>query len=187
MSACKVKPVTAPENALGEPVLGGTGTNDQRVFAELDKDGQNILITFNDLKVQAGGDAGFFARSNLSLAVPVFVPENRALAFKARKVTGMAKLADKNSVATLSVETFFAGESNEASKEDLSGPIEQNFSHLPPMPQNVKFSPCGQDVTLRMNLSLLVRSRNKDMPSVVSLQTLGDETGAFDIQWVSCK
>ncbi len=187
LSGCKFKPVAAPDDALGVPVLEGDGTDQNEVRAYLSQDGKNVVVEIDELSVAAGGDEGFSTRKNLVMVVPVKVPEGRALAFKARKLSGSMDLSDKSSTGTLNVETFFAGQTGEPTKEELKGPVVQDFSVTPPMPTEVKFSACGQDVNMRMNLSLLVRSRNKETVSTVTLKSLGDDTGAFDIQWVKCK
>ncbi|MCO4795023.1 MAG: DUF4360 domain-containing protein [Bacteriovoracaceae bacterium] len=187
LSACEVPTdQDKPEYFLGEPELAGKACEDSRAF--ISEDGQEVIVDLSEFTLQAGGPYRSLQRGNCTLAVPFEVPENYQVAIVPAKLKGSHDLKEDTKLS-LSMHTFLAGnegvKSHKAIEKEGLGDFEiGGYRDL----DNVEFSKCGGDVTLRVNFSAFLKTKNKEEESHSSIATLANENGgAFTLIFKSCK
>lgn len=181
-------PGFAVDISLGEPSYGGTGCPQGSAAAVLSQDGKSLSLLFDQYVVEAGGISGnLTARKSCNIAVPVHVPQGVSLSVFQVDYRGFNSLPPQ-SYSQFRVEYFFAGSKGPAYKKTFAG-AQQDFFFLSDLiPQNlIVWTPCGEDVILRSNSSLLVRTNRGFDEAFSSVDTADFNSGLlYHIEWQYC-
>ncbi len=188
LAACESGTQTgeSPDFQLGEPVLAGSGCQDSSIY--LNAEGTGVVVEFENFNVQAGGSYSRIKRKSCTLAIPLDIPEGYKLALVPGELAGVMDLKS-NSSLTVNLKTFLTGQDGISNKVSFSGSKLGPFSigEVEDL-SAVEFSKCGEAVNLRMNMSLLLKSKNKDDASFASIKAfVGSKKEAFSLQWEKCE
>ena len=186
LAACDQDPQNVPEFQLGQPVLAGSGCLNS--IAHLNDNGTGVMIEFDEFQAEAGGIFSKLQRKTCSLAVPLDVPKDYQVAIVPGEVKGVANLKE-NSSLKISMTTFLVGkdpvESKMTLKDSYNGEFKMGGSNNL---SSVEFSKCGESTNLRVNLSLLLKSKNKDeISNAQVLKFTGKFNEAFNLIWKKCE
>ena len=171
---------------FGEPVLAGAACENSTAI--ISEDGKEVIVDLTDITLQAGGPYRSLMRSSCTLAVPFTVPEGYQVAIVPAVLKGSTDLKE-NAKLGLQLQTFIAGKEGVTSKQDIELPGLSTFElggyrDL----DNVEFSGCGEDITLRVNFSAFLKTKNKEEESFAKLSSLSNEKGgAFTLIFKSCE
>jgi len=176
----------SPDYELGEPTLAGQACETSAAF--ISENGKEVIVDLTDITLQAGGPYRSLMRSSCTLAVPFSVPSGYKVAIVPAVLKGSTDLKE-NAKLGLSLHTFLAGKEGVVAKKDIEteGPSTFKLGGYRDL-DNVEFSKCGEDVTLRVNFSAFLKTKNKEEESFAKLSTLSNEKGgAFTLIFKSCK
>jgi hypothetical protein len=176
----------APDYQLGQPVLGGAGCLDSSV--SLNEEGSGVLVDFSNFKVQAGGLYTKLQRKSCTLVVPLDVPKGYQVAIVPGVLKGKADIKSKTSLK-VSLSTFLAGKEGTSKKLTIDtpslGPF--TFGGFEDI-KKVEFSKCGESVNLRVNMSLLIKTKNSENQSSASITGFnGEKAEVFGLIFKECK
>ena len=127
----------------------------------------NIDVDFKDFKVSASKR---LQRKSCQLVLSIKVPKGHQVSLGDFIVSGEKKIYSASSL-DFRMETFFAGGEGAKLRKKWSSKSDDSIS-LKYARQNNSWSSCGQDVNVRFNLSLIVRSkkRSSDFGELKSLR-----------------
>ncbi len=171
---------------LGEPTLAGQACEHSTAF--LSEDGKEVIVDLTDITLSAGGPYRSLMRSSCTLAVPFTVPAGHQVAIVPAVLSGSTDLKE-NAKLGISMHTFIAGKEGVITKQDIEQAGTQTFKlggyrDL----DKVEFSKCGEDITLRVNFSAFLKTKNKEEESFAKLSSLSnDKGGAFTLIFKSCE
>ena len=124
-------------------------------------DQTKIKLSFDDYSAQAGSRKRL-DRKSCSLAIPTKVAEGYSVAVKKSSFFGFLDL-EPGATARLSLETFFAGEQGPVEVLEKEGSLNRPFILKQDIPQEeLNWGPCGGDVTIRLNTSILVKANDSE-------------------------
>lgn len=176
----------SPEYEFGEPTLAGQACETSNAY--ISEDGKQVVLDMTDITLRAGGPYRSLMRSSCTLAVPFSVPAGYQVAIVPATLEGSTDLKE-NAKLTVSLQTFLAGKEGVMAKQEIEteGPSAFKIGGYRDL-DKVEFSKCGEDVTLRVNLSAFLKTKNKEEESFAKLKTLSnDKGGAFTLVFKSCK
>lgn len=176
----------SPEYEFGEPTLAGQACETSNAY--ISEDGKQVVLDMTDITLQAGGPYRSLMRSSCTLAVPFSVPAGYQVAIIPATLEGSTDLKE-NAKLTVSLQTFLAGKEGVTAKQEIEteGPSAFNVGGYRDL-DKVEFSKCGENVTLRVNFSAFLKTKNKEEESFAKLKTLSnDKGGAFTLVFKSCK
>lgn len=174
---------------LGNPGYGGTGCPAGSASATLSPDQTALSIIFDQFVVEAGGITGkTIDRKNCSVAIPVHVPQGFSISIFKVDYRGF-NAVPAGGMSVFNAEYFFAGMQGPRSQRVFSGP--QNDQYLISddlITSALVWSPCGADVNLRVNASMMARtnSRREQIMSTVDSADLSSGM-IYHIQWRRCQ
>ncbi len=147
---------------LGQPAYGGNGCPNGSASATLSPDGKSLSVIFDQFVTEAGPASGrTLDRKSCNIAVPVFVPGGFSVSILAVDYRGFVGLPAGAS-ARLQAEYFFAGMQGPRFAQDFRGRIDQDYTFNNTLGvQAMVWSPCGADVNLRVNASMMVRNTTR--------------------------
>ncbi|MBT3981676.1 MAG: DUF4360 domain-containing protein [Bacteriovoracaceae bacterium] len=174
---------------LGLPGYGGTGCPGGSVSATLSPDRKELSLLFDSFVVEAGGGprARRIARKGCNIAVPVHVPQGLSISIIQVDYRGFVSVPP-GGMARFSTEYFFAGTRGPRFRRTFRGGFDNDyFLNNPIGIAALSWSRCGDDVNLRVNASMLVRSnRNKD-DALATVDSADFHAGIiYKIQWRRC-
>ena len=177
-------PSLADDVRLGYPAYNGTGCPAGSASAALSPDHKSLSILFGNFMVEA--KAGHtLDRKACNLAVPVHVPQGLSVSVITVDYRGFNSLP-YGTMAQFNADYFFAGTTGPSYSKTFSGPNTGNYllrNNL--IATAISWSPCGQDVNLRANTSMFVRSNGQDAISTVDSADL--HAGLiYTLQWRRC-
>ena len=173
---------------VGELAYGGTGCPDGSIILIANPiDPFSLSIVFDSVRVEAGGTTGkTLDRKACSLTIPLRVPPGYRVALLPPKVEGFLSLSKKGT-ARFAMETFYAGSHGPKLTKTYSGRTLRPILIEPTVAADkLDWSPCGEDVNLRANLSLLVTTTTASRRALGTIERLGDSDGLFQIAWERC-
>jgi hypothetical protein len=178
-------PAQAQGLTLGQPSYGGTGCPQGTASAVLGPDGRTLSILY-DQYVAETTPGRRFDRKSCNLAVPLHVPSGLSVSILGVDYRGF-NLLPAGTSSTFRVEYFFAGSRGPIFERNFGGPLQHDFLiHNEIGVAAQVWSPCGQDVILRTNSSLLV-SAPAGQRTYVAVDTEDiDAALVFLLQWRSC-
>lgn len=169
LASLAVAPASAQPNlAFGEATFGGTACQGSGSVVLA---GRVVTIEFEDYRAEAGTDGNASTRVTCNVAIPVSVPAGTSIVVSSHDYRLSAKV-NPGATVEVSIEAFFAGGRGTTLARTLTGPISGAFIATNSIrPDDLLWSPCGQDVILRANSSLRLYAEVATvLPSVTSLQ-----------------
>ncbi len=175
--------VYADDVALGMPGYGGNGCPAGSASVTLSPDAKSLSIIFDSFLAQAGGRKTI-DRKSCNLAIPVHVPQGFSVSIIDVDYRGFVSLP-RGSFARVQSEYFFAGQTGPILKKTFFGGLERDFLLSAKLGiSSIVWSKCGQDVNLRVNTSLLLRSRKEALAAIDSIDM--DAGLVYHLQWRRC-
>lgn len=185
--SCDPDDVTGPENIdyiLGQPEIAGTGCQDTTI--RISNDGKSVIMDTESLTVKAGSSYKSLARINCLAAVPIAVPSDYKVAVLPAKFSGKY-LLQKNSTLKVSSESFLAGQTGQQTGVEINGKSRGQFLLSTSEFKDASISECGADTTLRLNLRIFLKSKNKQEASAGKITGLADgEKSIFKLKFIKC-
>lgn len=149
----------ADDISLGHPAYGGNGCPSGSASATLSPDGKSLSVIFDQFLAEAGPASGrTMDRKSCNIAVPVHVPNGFSVSILAVDYRGFVSLP-QGATARMQAEYFFAGMTGPKFAQDFRGRMDQDYTFNNTLGvQAMVWSPCGADVNLRVNASMMVRN-----------------------------
>jgi Domain of unknown function (DUF4360) len=181
-------PVFADDISLGKPGYGGTGCPDGTVSATLSPDAKSLSLLFDQYQVAVGGKTGkSFDRKSCNIAIPVHVPQGLSVSVLKIDFRGFNHLP-VSATSQFNVEYFFAGIRGPVFQQKFRGFLDEDYLINNELTvQAIAWSGCGEDVNLRTNSSLRVKTvSNKE--AMASIDSEDINAGIiYQLQWRQCK
>jgi hypothetical protein len=175
--------------ALGEPAYGGNGCPNGSASVTLSPDAKALSIIFDQFITEAGPASGrTLDRKSCNIAVPVHVPNGFSISVIAVDYRGFVSLPNNQATARLQAEYFFAGMRGPIFARDFRGRSDQdyNFNNMLGV-QAMVWSPCGADVNLRVNASMMVRNASRFDDALATVDSADISAGiVYQIQMRRC-
>jgi hypothetical protein len=173
---------------LGEPGYGGSGCPDGTVSAILSPDAKTLSILFDEYYAETERGKTR-ARAACNVAVPVHVPQGLSISLVEVDYRGYAEIPSGGR-GEFRVEYFFAGQRGPSRTARFRSNYMDDFL----IEDNLLigatvWSPCGADVILRSNSSLIAqkRSRNSEPEAFMVVDSADFEAGIqYQLQWRRC-
>lgn len=181
-------PVFADDISLGTPGYGGTGCPAGSVSATLSPDAKSLSLLFDQYQVAVGGTTGkSFDRKSCNVAIPVHVPQGLSVSVLKIDFRGFNHLP-VSATSQFNVEYFFAGTKGPVFEKKFRGSLDEDYlinNNL--SVQAISWSACGEDVNLRTNSSMRVRTvRNKEAMASIDSQDINAGI-VYQLQWRNCQ
>jgi len=174
---------------LGKPGYGGSGCPGGTADAILSPDQKSLSILFDQFQTEAGYPSRkTLDRKNCDIAIPVHIPQGYSVALFDVDYRGYNSLPH-GATSRLSVEYFFAGRRGPTFVRDFSGYLDQGYlvSNLLDT-ESMVWSPCGQDVILRVNASLVTRTNTRREQTLSTVDSTDVAAGlVYHLQWRRCR
>lgn len=174
---------------LGYPAYGGNGCPSGTASATLSPDGTALSIIFDQFLTEAGPAAGkTIDRKSCNIAVPVHVPNGFSISVLAVDYRGYVGLPTQSS-ARLQAEYFFAGMQGPRFVKDFFGRTDTDYLFNNQLGvQAMVWSPCGADVNLRVNASMMVRNTNRQLDAIATVDSADISAGlVYHFQMRRCR
>tara|TARA_R110002072_G_scaffold534_7_gene4211 strand:- start:108082 stop:108732 length:651 start_codon:yes stop_codon:yes gene_type:complete len=181
--------VNADDIRLGEPGYGGSGCPSGSASVTLSPDAKALSIIFDEYMAEAGQFAGKrLDRKNCNLAIPVHVPQGFSISIIDVDYRGYNSIP-RGGMSRFSAEYFFAGKRGPRVVKNFRGPVDDEYivSNKIGVHASV-WSPCGKDVNLRVNTSMLTRTNRRGDDALSTVDTADFTAGIlYKLQWKRCK
>lgn len=178
----------ADDIQLGQPAYGGNGCPNGTASVALSPDSKSLSIIFDQFLTEAGPGSGkTIDRKSCNIAVPVHVPQGLSISVLAVDYRGFVSLPSL-AQATLTAEYFFAGMMGPRFSRQFAGRTEQDYLFNNTLGvQAMVWSPCGADVNLRVNASMMVRNSNRVTDAIATVDSADISAGiVYQLQWKRC-
>lgn len=173
---------------LGYPAYGGNGCPSGTASATLSPDGKSLSVIFDQFIAEAGPASGrTLDRKSCNIAVPVHVPNGFSISIIAVDYRGYVGLpAGAN--ARMQAEYFFAGMRGPVFTQDFQGRTDRDYVFNNTLGiQAMVWSPCGADVNLRVNASMMVRNSSRLSDAMATVDSADFNAGIiYQIQMRRC-
>jgi hypothetical protein len=174
---------------LGEPGYGGTGCPAGTASTVLSPDKKALSIIFDEFLVEAGGETRKrIARKSCNIAIPVHVPQGLSVSVIDVDYRGYHMLP-RGAQAKFSAEYFFAGMRGPKYRKTFRGYMDDEYmiSNALTVVGQV-WSPCGKDVNLRVNSSMMVRTNSRKHEALSTVDSADFSAGiVYKLQWKKCR
>lgn len=174
---------------LGLPAYGGNGCPAGTASATLSPDGSSLSIIFDEFLTEAGPAVGrTINRKSCNIAVPVHVPNGYSISVLAVDYRGYVGLP-RSASARLQAEYFFAGMRGPRFSRDFIGATDRDYTFSNELGvESLVWSPCGADVNLRVNASMMVRNTNRSLDAIATVDSADINAGLiYHIQTRRCR
>ena len=175
--------------ALGEPAYGGNGCPGGSASVTLSPDAKALSIIFDQFLTEAGPSSGrTLDRKSCNIAVPVHVPNGFSISVIAVDYRGFVSLPNSQATARLQAEYFFAGMRGPVFAKDFRGRADQSYNFNNSLGiQAMVWSPCGADVNLRVNASMMLRNTSRMDDALATVDSADISAGiVYQIQMRRC-
>jgi hypothetical protein len=170
---------------LGQPGYGGNGCPQGSASAILSPDRKSLSILFDEYFVEATRRKKL-QRKSCNLAIPVHIPQGLSVSIIKADYRGFNELP-YGARSRFKVESFFAGRRGPRYTKTWRGPISSDFKLTNTIARgSIVWSPCGRDVNLRVNTSLLVRTRRSDALSALDSADFSGKI-LYRLAWRHCR
>jgi hypothetical protein len=178
----------ADDIAVGIPSYGGTGCPAGSASVTLSPDAKSLSILFDSFTTEAGGMTGKSVdRKSCNIAIPVHVPQGYSLSVFQIDYRGFNALP-QGARSQFNVEYFFAGFTGPRYTKSFWGPQNQDYlinNRL--MAEAVIWTPCGKDVNLRTNTSMMTSTNANREQALSSVDSMDLTAGiVYQFQWRRC-
>ena len=176
---------------LGEPGYAGSGCPAGSASAVLSPDKKTLSVLFDEYVAEAGGSTGkTIDRKSCNLAIPVHVPQGLSISLLKVDYRGYTYLP-KRSMARFNVNYFFAGARGPRLGKTFNArrsTIDDEYTYTNKLIATAwTWSPCGRDVNLRINSSMMVRNSNRRSEALATVDSADLSAGIlYKIQWRRC-
>ncbi len=173
---------------LGQPGYGGNGCPGGSVSATLSPDQKTLSILFDQYIAEAGGGTGrSIDRKSCNLAIPVHVPQGMSVSLFKIDYRGFASIPS-GAQGNFNVEYFFAGSKGPVLREVFNSGYERDYLITDKLVgQSTVWSRCGEEVTLRVNTSTMVRNSNRSREALMTVDSADVKAGiVYHLQWRRC-
>ncbi len=173
---------------LGLPGYGGTGCPAGSASVTLSPDLKSLSILFDEFSVVAGGlDGKSLDRKSCNIAIPVHVPSGMSVSIIKTDFRGFVSIP-RGAEARFSSEYFFAGSTGPKTEKIFKGEKEDDFALTNEIGLvSLIWSPCGKDVNLRVNTSLLVKTNRFLDEALTTLDSADFSAGlVYRLSWKKC-
>lgn len=180
--------VFADDIAVGTPSYGGTGCPTGSASVTLSPDAKSLSILFDSFTTEAGGaTARTVDRKSCNIAIPVHVPQGYSLSVFQVDYRGFNALPT-GARSQFNVEYFFAGSTGPRYSKNFFGPQNQDYlinNRL--VAEAMIWSPCGRDVNLRTNASMMTMTNANREQALSSVDSVDISAGiVYQFQWRRC-
>ena len=182
-------PSYADSIRLGEPAYGGTGCPANTAAIALSPDAQSLSILFDSYVVEAGGFSGRqTARKTCNIAIPVHVPQGFSVSIFQVDYRGFNDLP-YGAYSRFGVEYFFAGSRGPSYRKTFYGQTMGEYLLNNTLSATASvWSPCGADVNLRVNSSMLVRTNRSMQEAMSTVDSVDVNAGlVYHLRWRRCR
>ena len=175
-----------PQIEIGEIGHGGSGCPIDSISnihsPQLDK---KVIFKPLEYHLKIGDSKRRIVRRSCNLSIPVKIPQGISVAFYHLNFKGSLDL-EKGTSLRFSAEYFIAGKRGPKIKRTFTETKLKSFQIGPEDNTPALWSECGENVNLRINTALLLRSKGtkKGQASLKSIQIGKDLKGA--IKWKKC-
>lgn len=173
----------ADDISIGEPTYGGSGCPRGSADVILGPGGNSLDILFRQYIVSSIDQP----RKSCNLAIPLHVPQGLSVALFKVNYRGFNSLPP-GSFSRFRVEYFFAGSQGPTYTRAFYGPLYHDFLLTDTLPiSSVVWSPCGKDVILRSNSSLMVTASGPNNDALAGIDREDIKGGLiYHLQWKFC-
>jgi hypothetical protein len=178
----------ADDISLGYPAYGGNGCPNGTASATLSPDGKSLSVIFDQFITEAGPASGrTLDRKSCNVAVPVHVPNGFSISILAVDYRGFVSLP-AGATAQLAAEYFFAGMQGPRFAKSFMGRQDSDYTFNNALGvQAMVWSPCGADVNLRVNASMMVRNSSRLQDAMATVDSADFSAGIiYQIQMRRC-
>lgn len=188
LNAASIAGARADDIRLGTPSYGGTGCPAGTASVSLTDDAKTLSILFDQYVVEAGRAAGKrIDRKSCNVAIPVHVPGGYSVSIIKLDYRGFNSLPEGAS-STFNVEYFLAGSRGPAFSRTFRGAQDKDYLVSNVLAaEAVVWSPCGTDVILRSNSSLMTITNSRMEQTLSTLDSVDIDAGIiYQLQWRRC-
>lgn len=178
----------ADELRLEEPTYGGTGCPAGSASAALSPDKKSLTLLFDQYAVSTGGATNKISdRKACNIAVPVHVPSGMTISIFKIDYRGFNNLP-LGAYAMFNVEYFFAGTRGPGYRKTFNGPLSDNYLLNNDLQgQAIIWSPCGEDVLLRANTNMFVKTTPNMAEAMSTVDSVDVKAGIqYHLNWQRC-
>lgn len=182
----------ADDISLGEPSHGGSGCPQGTVGVTLSPDSKVLSMIFDSYVAEAGKSAGkTLDRKTCNLSVPIHVPQGMSVSILKVDYRGYV-YAPKGTQATFNVEYFLKSFNGSTTGPKVSKAF-KNYDNDYLLSNQLAlsamvWSPCGEDVNLRVNSSMTARTDAKKQDVLATVDSVDVAAGIiYQLQWRTCK
>lgn len=173
---------------LGYPAYGGNGCPSGTASATLSPDGKSLSVIFDQFVTEAGPASGrTIDRKSCNIAVPVHVPNGFSISILAVDYRGFVSLP-QGARAQLAAEYFFAGMQGPRFAKTFMGRQDTDYTFNNTLGvQAMVWSPCGADVNLRVNASMMLSNSSRMTDALATVDSADFNAGIiYQIQMRRC-
>lgn len=173
---------------LQQPGYGGNGCPAGSASVTLSPDAKSLSVIFDQFMVNAGGMTGKrIDRKSCDIAIPVHVPNGLAISIIKVDYRGFNSLPSGAS-SKFTSEYFFAGTTGPKFIKDFKGPLDRDYLLNNQLSlSSTIWSPCGKDVNLRVNSSMLVQTNSSYEDTFATVDSADFNAGIlYHLQIKSC-
>jgi len=177
------------EIQLGVPSFGGNGCPSGTASVSLSPDAKSLSVLYDQYLAEAGGSTRkSFDRKSCNVAIPVHVPQGLSVSVIQIDYRGFNSLP-RGARSEFNVEYFFAGYRGPRYTKRFSGPYDDGEYLISNALEATAlvWSACGDDVILRSNSSLLVRTNRQKDQVLSTVDSMDLNAGiVYQLQWKKC-
>ena len=173
---------------LGTPAYGGNGCPAGSASAVLSPDAKSLTILFDKFVVETGGSTGKQSdRKSCNVAIPVHVPSGLTVSVFKIDYRGFNNLP-YGAYSQFNVEYFFAGTRGPSLTKTFAGNLSANYMLSNDIiGRATTWSPCGQDVLLRSNSNMFVKTNPNMAEAMSTLDSMDIKSGIqYQLKWARC-
>ena len=173
---------------LGIPAYAGTGCAAGSTAAVLSPDSTQLSVMFDSFVAEAGGSTGrTLDRRACNLAIPVHVPQGFSVSLIEVDYRGFNAIP-AGGRSQFTVEYFFAGSQGPHYTRTFTGAQASDYNiNNQLLATAVVWSPCGQDVILRSNTSVMAMTNSRQEETMSTVDSTDFTSGiVYQLQWRTC-
>lgn len=176
----------AQEIRLGEPAYGGTGCPSGSASVTLSPDSTALSILFDSYVAEAGNGRAM-DRKSCNISVPVTVPGGFSVAVMQVDYRGF-NFVPRGGMSRFDAEYFWAGARGPRISRTFLGPVNDSYTLTDELiASTLVWTPCGANVNLRVNTSLMARSNARSEQTLATVDSADISSGlVYHLQWRRC-
>ncbi len=174
--------------SLGIPAFAGTGCPQGSASAALTPDGKTLSVLFDSYVAEAGGmSMKQVDRKNCTVAIPVHVPQGLSVSILQVDYRGFNSIPS-GGMSMFQADYFFAGQRGPSYRKYFTGPVDSDYTLGNTLVASAMvWSPCGRDVNLRINTSMMAKSNYYNDQVLATVDSIDMNAGiVYKLQWRSC-